>query len=79
MLKNLAPAAISAVVMGIVGYVIRDIVPGMLWQLGCVIICVVVYFITLLTLFPKVRTDLMNVSFVKKVLHNTVKKEDVNE
>ena len=79
MLKNLAPAAISAVVMGIVGYVIRDIVPGMLWQLGCVIICVVVYFITLLTLFPKVRTNLMNVSFVKKVLHNTVKKEDVNE
>lgn len=68
MLKNMAPAAISAVIMGIVGYLIRDILPGIWWQLLCVLICIVVYFTVLFAAFTDVRKDICNNSFISKFL-----------
>ena len=68
MLKNLAPAAISAVVMGATGYLISDIVSSIWWQLLCVLICIVVYFTVLFAVFADVRKDAFNIPFIAKII-----------
>ena len=68
MLKNLAPAAISAVVMGAIGYLISDIVSSIWWQLLCVLICIVVYFTVLFAVFADVRKDAFNIPFIAKII-----------
>ena len=67
MLKNVAPATISAIVMGIFGYLIRDIFIGNWWKLLCIFICIIVYFAFLFVVFPNVRKEIFAIPFLKKL------------
>jgi len=52
--RNVFPAAISAIVMGFLGYLLQGLNEGVLWSLASIIICTIVYF-AVLYLFPNVR------------------------
>lgn len=57
--KNIMPTAISAISMGILGYLLQQISKGLLWNFVSVIICSLFYF-GVLYLFPNMRKE-MNV------------------
>ncbi len=52
--RNVFPAAISAIVMGFLGYLLQGLNEGVVWSLTSIIICTIVYF-AVLYLFPNVR------------------------
>ena len=64
-LKNILPSLLSALVMGAVGYGLLQISSAMVWQLASVVICVIVYFAFLLVCFPKIRREVLSVSYVR--------------
>lgn len=68
MLKNVAPATVSALVMGAVGWGCLAISEHMLWQCVAIAICVVVYFATLFTCFPKIRREVFETRYGKKIV-----------
>ena len=65
--KNVLPMVISTALMGGVGFVLERLSSNMLWQLGSVLICIVVYFAVLLGCFPKVRRELLLTGYGKKI------------
>lgn len=67
MLLNVAPATISAVIMGVIGYFLSIIRPEIWWQIICVVICIAVYFVTLFLLFPKMRKEVWDIPIVSKI------------
>src|SRR5690606_32670343 len=46
-LKNITTAISATLVMGIFGFFIRDIFPGLIWDVISILACVFIYFITL--------------------------------
>lgn len=68
MLKNIAPATFSALVMGAVGWGCLAISEHMLWQCVAIAICIVVYFATLFTCFPKIRREVFETRYGKKIV-----------
>jgi PST family polysaccharide transporter len=68
MMLNLIPAIVSSMIMGAVGYFLSNINSAVWWQLVSVGICIVVYFTSLLGLFPKARKEILNISFVAKFI-----------
>lgn len=58
-IKNVLPMIFSAIIMGIIGYNLQLVNEHLLWQLVTVIICIAVYFVTLLGGFPKVRKEIL--------------------
>ena len=52
--KNVMPTAISAITMGILGYLLQQISKGILWSFVSIVICVLFYF-GVLYLFPSMR------------------------
>ncbi len=68
MLKNIAPATLSASVMGAVGWGCLAISEHMLWQCAAIAICIVVYFATLFTCFPKIRREVFETRYGKKIV-----------
>ncbi|WP_394238287.1 lipopolysaccharide biosynthesis protein [Niallia oryzisoli] len=56
-IKNVFPSAITAVVMGLLGYLLQQINNGMLWDILSIIICALFYF-GILFLFPSMRKDI---------------------
>ena len=68
-LKNVLPAVISAIIMGVAGYGLCLIHSGLIWQFISVFICIIVYGVSLFVLFPSIwRTD------VKPLLNKALKK-----
>ena len=67
MLLNVAPATISAIIMGVIGYFLSIIRPENWWQVICIFICIVVYFVTLFVLFPKTRKEIFDIPVVSKI------------
>ena len=65
---NVAPMIISAIIMGVVGYLLQFVMESYAWHFVAVFICIIVYFAVLLTLFPKTRTEVFNLPFVQKIL-----------
>lgn len=65
--KNIFPQVFSALIMGAFAILIKDIVPGRIWQFVTVGICVIVYF-GVLMLFPSMRKTIFEVKIVKNVL-----------
>lgn len=55
--KNVMPTAISALAMGLVGYLLKQISKGLLWSLVSIIICSIFYF-GVLYLFPSMRKEM---------------------
>ena len=68
MLKNIAPATVSALVMGAVGWGCLALSEHMLWQCVAIGICIVVYFATLFTCFPKIRREVFETRYGKKIV-----------
>ncbi len=64
-LKNIFPPVISALVMGVVALLIRGVFSATLWQIICVIICIIVYF-SVIMLFPSMRKMILEFEFVQK-------------
>lgn len=67
-LKNISPAAISALIMGVFGYALKSVFEGIVWQFVVVFLCVIVYFVVLLTCFPKLRQELLATPYAQKAL-----------
>lgn len=67
--KNTFPSALSAVMMGAVGYGLRMVGNGLVWQFVSIGICAAVYFAVLFILFPKSRKEVLNLPLVKKILN----------
>ena len=74
LLLNLVPSTISAIVMGIVGYLLLLINDAWWWNVISVLICIVVYFLFLFLVFPKTRKEILEIELVKKVLAKFSKK-----
>ena len=66
--KNTVAPILSALLMGVAGYGLLQLGSGILWQLASVGICIVIYFTALFLLFPKIRRDVLGISYVQKVL-----------
>jgi len=67
-LKNITPATVSALVMGAVGWGCLTISKHMLWQCVAIGLCIVVYFATLFICFPKVRREVLETRYGKKIV-----------
>lgn len=66
-IKNVLPMVLSTAVMGAVGFVLERISDNMFWQLGAVMVCIVVYGVVLLGCFPKVRKELLDTKYGRKI------------
>lgn len=60
---NVMPTAISALAMGVLGYLLQQVNKGIFWSIVSVIICSIFYF-GVLYLFPDMRKQIM--SIIKK-------------
>ncbi len=69
-LSNVLPMTISALIMGIAGYYIKQISDSIIWQLVSVFICIIIYFVVLIVLFPSVRKELMSHISQKPLKHS---------
>lgn len=74
-ISNLLPPIISASVMGAVGYMLVSMNSALIWQFASIFICIIIYFATLLILFPKTRRELFSIPIVSKVLSKVIKKD----
>lgn len=64
-LKNVFPTLFSAIIMGILGFLFREVSSSIAWSILSIIICAIFYFI-ILFLFPIIRIELINV--IKSIL-----------
>ncbi|MBQ7107688.1 MAG: lipopolysaccharide biosynthesis protein [Clostridia bacterium] len=65
---NIIPAMFSAIIMAVVGYCVRGIFDNIIWQFASIFICVIVYFVILLGCFPKLRRELLETEYAKKIV-----------
>lgn len=65
-IKNILPQTISTCVMGIIAILIKNLLPGMLWQIVSAGVCTIVYLFTLLS-FPSMRKIIMKVDIIKRL------------
>ena len=74
-LKNLIPPFTSSVIMMASAYLMLKLSNNFIWQFISVFICIIIYFATLLLLFPKTRRELFSIPIVSKVLSKVIKKD----
>lgn len=67
-LKNVFAPFVCTILMSAVGYGLKLINNSMLWQLVCVAICIIVYFVLLFILFPKMRQEILAIPTVRKII-----------
>ncbi|MBG9814562.1 polysaccharide biosynthesis protein [Bacillus endophyticus] len=67
-IRNVIPTLFSALLMGGVGYYLKQIYEGNIWSIVCIIICIVFYF-GFLSLFPRMRKE--NISLMSKLFSKT--------
>lgn len=60
--KNIFPAGVSAIGMFIIGYFVKQVGQGIMWNFVSIIICAIIYIILIL-LFPSVRLEVR--SFIR--------------
>ena len=58
-IRNVAQTAISAIIMGILGYLLKQVNNGSLWSFLSIIICIIIYF-GILLIFPSMRKEIFN-------------------
>ncbi|MBQ8630047.1 MAG: lipopolysaccharide biosynthesis protein [Oscillospiraceae bacterium] len=73
-LHNVLPMIISALIMGVAGYLIQQISSSMIWQFVSVFICIIIYFTVLLGLFPSVRHEVLG-SVAGKTIMRKIKRK----
>lgn len=57
-LKNVLVFGISAIIMGIVGFYVQEVLDGFIWDLVSIIICIVIYFLILM-IFSSTRREIL--------------------
>ena len=72
-LKNVLPAILSTIVMGVAGFFLQRINSNIIWQITSILICIVIYFTVLFVCFPKVRKEIMESSYIKKLKRKFLK------
>ena len=72
-LSNIFPACLSALIMGAVGFVLLQINDAFLWQCMWILVCIIVYFAFLFVCFPRLRRELLELSFVRKFMEKVKK------
>lgn len=77
-IKNVLPMILSSIVMGGVGFILKQISPNILWQFVSIMLCAVIYFVILLVCFPKTREEVLQIQYVQKVLRK-IKKQSENK
>ena len=63
MFKNICIPVVCSIAMGIVGFLIKGLYSSLMWQIVCIIICIIIYFATLMT-FKSSRNDILR--FINK-------------
>lgn len=61
LIKNVYPTAISALIMGILGYYLQRFSSNLLWSLLSIIMCIIFYF-SILFIFPQIRKEIFEVA-----------------
>ncbi len=80
MFANLFPAIVSTAIMVAAAIGLGFIMDAFWWDIVSVFICIIVYFVSLLLLFPKLRRELLSTPPVRKILSKFKrKKENSNE
>lgn len=64
-LKNVFPTAISAIIMGIIGYYLQQLNPGIVWSIFSIALCALLYA-GMLCLFKNLRNEVL--ALVKRLL-----------
>ena len=59
-IKNVAPMAISAIIMGIAGYLLKMISSNLIWSFASILVCAAVYFAILFAFFPRIRNQIVS-------------------
>lgn len=72
-LRNVLPMIISALIMGVAGYLMQQVYTSIIWQSTSVLICIIIYFVVLLGLFPSVRREVSDFAVVKKIIQKIKK------
>lgn len=67
-IKNVVPMIVSALIMGAVGFGLQFVMNNMIWDFLSIFICILVYFVSLFVLFPKIRREMADSDFGRKVL-----------
>lgn len=67
-IKNVFSMIFSSLFMGVVGYLLQSVSNNIIWQCVAVLICAIIYFVTLLGLFPKLRRELLETEYAKKIV-----------
>ena len=67
-LENQIPVLVSASIMGGVGFLVRQLSDSIIYQAISIALCVLIYFVVLLAAFPKIRKELFESQYVKKII-----------
>ncbi len=78
-IKNIFPSSLSAFVMGIAGFALKQLSDSMIYQLGIIAVCVVLYFVLLLGLFNDLRKEIFSIQQVQSILKKLNIKGKYNE
>ena len=73
-LRNVFPMTMSALIMGVAGYLMQQINSSIIWQFVSVFICIIVYFAVLLCLFSSVRREVFDSAVGKKIVRRVKRK-----
>lgn len=72
-IRNVLPMIISALLMGVAGYLMQQLSTSMIWQLISILICIIIYFTVLLGMFPSVRHEVLESVVGKKIMRKIKK------
>ena len=71
-IRNVAQTAISAIIMGILGYLLKQVNNGSLWSFVSIFICTIFYF-SILFLFPDMRREIFSIA--KNLIPRSIKEK----
>lgn len=66
-IKNVVPMIISSMVMGVIGFALQRASDHLIWEIASVLICIIVYFFFLFTVFPSARKDIKAYPIMQKL------------
>ncbi len=73
-INNVSPAIVSSLVMGLLGYLLKQICSNIIWEIATIFFCIIVYSCTLLICFPNIRYELLSNRYVNR-LFRTLKRK----
>ena len=65
--KNIFPSLLSACIMGVIGFTLKQVCDIMLYHFIVIALCVVIYFFVLLSVFKNLRKEIFEIPTIQKV------------